>query len=182
MLMRDAEKRNTPHMAADGKYENYPSYTPYGAYGTYPSTADATAAKMEMAKRHEMIMDIGMSRSRTSPQEIGTDIHSIQAAPRSATTTMTKEARLIRVGSAVRSMVRKDSLPCRSIVMARMGRMSKSCFSSSLTSFGVELMEIGVVHTRSTRIMTRTSALRVGRHTSMVWENRKGYPEDAGQN
>jgi hypothetical protein len=180
MLMRDAEKRNTPHMAADGKYENYPSYTPYGAYGTYPSTADAAAAKMEMAKRHEMIMEIGMSRSRISPQEIGTDIHPKQAAPRSATT-MTKEARLIRAGSTVRSMVRKGSLSCRSIVMARMGRMSKSCFSSSLTSFGVELMEIGVVHTRSTRIMTRTSALRVERHTSMVWENRKGYPEDAGQ-
>jgi hypothetical protein len=54
-------------MAADGKYQNYPSYTPYGAYGTYPSAADAEAAKMEMAKRHEMKMDIGTFLHRTSP-------------------------------------------------------------------------------------------------------------------
>jgi hypothetical protein len=33
----------------------------------------------------------------------------------------------------------------------------------------VILMEIGVVRTRSTRVMTRTNAPRVVRHSSMVW-------------
>jgi hypothetical protein len=132
MLMRDAEKRNTPHMAADGKYENYPSYMPYGAYGTYPSAANAAAAKMEMemVKRHERTMDIGMSRSRISSQEVGTNIHLKQAAPKSAMT-VTKEAWLIRAGSAVRRMVWIGSLPCRSILTGPMERMSKSYISSS---------------------------------------------------
>jgi hypothetical protein len=50
------EKRSPMKMADDVKYTVYPSYKPYGNYEPYSATINAAAAKMDMQKRHSMMM------------------------------------------------------------------------------------------------------------------------------
>jgi hypothetical protein len=64
--------------------------------------------------------------------------------------------------------VRIGGRACRRIATGRMERMSK-LLSLSVMRFGIQLMEIGVVRTRSTAPMTSTSALGERRHKPFVW-------------
>jgi putative salt-induced outer membrane protein YdiY len=47
-------KRGSMNMADDIRYTKYPSYEPYAKYVPYSSAVEEAAAKMNMAKRHEM--------------------------------------------------------------------------------------------------------------------------------
>jgi hypothetical protein len=49
-------------MANDINYKSYPSYGPYKSYSLYPFAVEEAAAKMDMTKRHEMMMGMGMKK------------------------------------------------------------------------------------------------------------------------
>lgn len=61
-------KRLAARLAA-GNAAGYKSYTPYKSYGAYPGGMESEAAKMDMAKRHDMVMTEAMMQDASTMEK-----------------------------------------------------------------------------------------------------------------